>query len=169
MTAVLTPYLRGAPPYQPPYDDEVDAAARRDLGAWTQELPFEAEFDRPPAANPPRPQRTCPLPDPAPWARRFIQAVLESLTGRRPAAQLQAWTSTSVFLGLQRACARSGERRAQPPVAVRSVHVSEPTDGVAEVCAVVLRPDPQGPRYRAVAARLEGVDGQWRCVTLQIG
>jgi hypothetical protein len=48
---------------------------------------------------------------------------------------------------------------------VTSVHVSEPADGVAEIAAVIRR----GPRFHAVAARLEGIDGQWRCVQLQIG
>jgi hypothetical protein len=48
---------------------------------------------------------------------------------------------------------------------VRSVRVSEPHDGVAEVCAVVQ----QGPRCRAIALRLEGIDGRWQCTALQIG
>jgi hypothetical protein len=48
---------------------------------------------------------------------------------------------------------------------VKSVRVCEPVDGVAEVAAVIS----QGGRCRAVAARLEGVDGRWRCVHLQIG
>jgi hypothetical protein len=45
------------------------------------------------------------------------------------------------------------------------VHVSEPADGIAEVAAVVRR----GDRFHAVAARLEGVDGRWRFVHLQVG
>jgi hypothetical protein len=45
---------------------------------------------------------------------------------------------------------------------VRSVHVQERPDGVAEVSATVRR----GGRYAAVALRLEGVDGQWRCTEL---
>lgn len=52
-----------------------------------------------------------------------------------------------------------------PPGRVRSVHVSAPADGVIEMTAVVR----DGGRYRAVAARLEGLDGRWRCVQLQIG
>ena len=48
---------------------------------------------------------------------------------------------------------------------VRSVHVSEPADGVAEACAVV----DTGPRRRAVALRLEGMDGRWQCTALQLG
>jgi hypothetical protein len=45
------------------------------------------------------------------------------------------------------------------------VHVSEPVDGVAEISAVARRDG----RAHAVAARLEGIDGRWRCTALQIG
>jgi hypothetical protein len=45
------------------------------------------------------------------------------------------------------------------------VHVCEPVDGVAEVSAVAHR----SGRAHAVAARLEGIDGRWRCTALQIG
>jgi hypothetical protein len=48
---------------------------------------------------------------------------------------------------------------------LRSIRVCEPADGVAEVSAVVQI----GPRFRAMAARLEGLDGRWRCVRLQLG
>jgi hypothetical protein len=47
---------------------------------------------------------------------------------------------------------------------VKSVRVSEPADGVAEVAAVVLR----GTVYSAAAARLEGFDGRWRAVALEL-
>ena len=43
--------------------------------------------------------------------------------------------------------------------------VSGHVDGVAEVSAVAHR----GGRAHAVAARLEGIDGRWRCTALQIG
>jgi hypothetical protein len=45
---------------------------------------------------------------------------------------------------------------------VRSVHVSEPDDGVAEVCAVFGTPN----RCYAMAMRLEGMDGRWRATQL---
>ena len=38
-------------------------------------------------------------------------------------------------------------------------------DGVVEAAATVR----VGARYRAIAFRLEGLDGRWRCVRLQIG
>lgn len=45
-----------------------------------------------------------------------------------------------------------------------SVRVSEPADGVAEVSAVVRH----GARTRAVALRLEGMDGRWQCTVLSV-
>ena len=46
-----------------------------------------------------------------------------------------------------------------------NLHVTEPADGVAEVAAVLRIEN----RFRALALRLEGLDGRWRCVRLQIG
>jgi hypothetical protein len=48
---------------------------------------------------------------------------------------------------------------------VHSIHIIEPADGVAEIAAIVR----VGERFRAMALRLEGLDGRWRCVRLQIG
>jgi len=45
---------------------------------------------------------------------------------------------------------------------VRSVHVQARADGVAEVCATVRR----GARMTALAFRLEGRSGAWRCTEL---
>lgn len=166
----IAPFVRAAPPYQPPYDDELPPAALRLVIAGSDELPFELPADHGPATSTlaqfPLRRR---LPDPAPWARQFIQAALEALSGRRPVAQLQRWTTPSVLAGIQCSQSRAGPGITRPVVVVRSVHVDEPADAVAEVCAVVSRPDADGPRFRAVAARLEGHTGQWRCVTLQVG
>jgi Family of unknown function (DUF6459) len=105
------------------------------------------------------------LPDPREAGRRFITVTLEALAGRRPLAQLQGMTSLGVYAALT-----SGRRPAwcmqgTAPLIVGAVHACEPVDGVAEVCAVARR----GGRAHAVAARLEGVDGRWRCTALQIG
>lgn len=167
---VLTPYVRTAPPYQPPYDDELPPVALRLVVAGADELPFEPTAVAEPARLAPAqlPLRSR-LPDPAPWAKQFIQAALEALGGRRPVTQLQRWTTPSVLAGIQRARARAEPGVSQPMIVVRPIHVCEPADAVAEICAVVSRPDADGPRFRAVAARLEGHTGQWRCVTLQVG
>jgi hypothetical protein len=105
------------------------------------------------------------LPDPRVEGRRLFLLTLEALAGRRPLAQVQAVTSTGVFAAL------AGGRRpgwctgSSSPMLVGRVHVSEPVDGVAEVSAVARRDG----RAHAVAARLEGIDGRWRCTALQIG
>jgi hypothetical protein len=46
-----------------------------------------------------------------------------------------------------------------------SVRICQPTDGVAEVSATVR----SGARARAIAFRMEGVDGRWRVTALDIG
>jgi hypothetical protein len=105
------------------------------------------------------------LPDAREAGRRLITLALEALAGRRPLAQLQSSTSLAVFAAL------SGGRRPRwcvegsSPLVVGPVHACEPVDGVAEVVAVARR----AGRAHAVAARLEGIDGRWRCTALQIG
>lgn len=109
--------------------------------------------------------RRSELPDARDAGRRLITLTLEALAGRRPLAQLRPMTSGGVFAAL------SGGRRpawctaGTAPLVVGRVHVCEPVDGVAEVATVVRR----GGRAHAVAARLEGIDGRWRCTALQIG
>ncbi|MFP5347666.1 MAG: Rv3235 family protein [Actinomycetes bacterium] len=48
---------------------------------------------------------------------------------------------------------------------VKKVRVCEPADGVVEGCGVVV----QGDRVRAVAVRLEGMDGRWRATAVEVG
>lgn len=109
------------------------------------------------------------LPEPGPWAQRLLQAVLESLAGRRSPAQLQYWTSWGVYRDIVRVAQRTGQNRPGAPrgerVNITRIRVCEPADGVAEVCAVARRDG----RWHAVAARLEGIDGRWRCVSLTVG
>jgi len=100
--------------------------------------------------------------DPRPWAGRFVVALFEALSGRRPLAQLMPWTDPRLYAELARR-QRSGQPL--PPTTIQSVHVSEPSDGIAEVCAVVRR----AGRCRAVAIRLESAGGRWRCTVLQMG
>jgi hypothetical protein len=120
------------------------------------------------------PQRTTStmLPAPTPWAGRLVQAVIEVVSGVRPVTQLVRWTTAPVYEALcarvARPAANTGSRdpaTIRLAEVVRSVRVSEPRDGVAEVCAIVQ----QGPRCRAIALRLEGIDGRWQCTALQIG
>jgi hypothetical protein len=105
------------------------------------------------------------LPDPRDAGRRLVTTTLEALAGRRPIGQVGPLVTPGVYAAL------AGRRRPRwcsegnAPIAVGPVHVCEPVDGVAEVSAVVRR----AGRAHAVAARLEGIDGRWRCTAVQIG
>ena len=105
------------------------------------------------------------LPDPRIAGRRLLTLTLEALAGRRPLTQVQPLTALGVYAAL-----KSGRRprwcvEGTAPVLLGPVHVCEPVDGVAEVSAVARR----SGRAHAVAVRLEGMDGRWRCTALQIG
>ncbi len=105
------------------------------------------------------------LPDPRIAGRRLLVLTLEGLAGRRPLTQVQALTSLGVYTALCRGRRPRWCAGGTAPVLVGPVHVCEPVDGVAEVSAVARR----SGRAHAVAARLEGLDGRWRCTALQIG
>ncbi len=112
------------------------------------------------------PRRTplAQLPDARPFARALVQRLLEVLAGLRPLSQLQRDTTFELFTELEETLAGAA-RPAGPrptPRDVRSVHVQARPDGVAEVCATVRR----SGRTSALALRLEGVDGAWRCSAL---
>lgn len=163
------PTVRRVPLLEPPYDDELPDGQLR-LVPQREELPFDEpqprRFEHDIDFFDPQPTPRRDLPEPARWARRFLQAVVETLAGGRPSTQLQEWTNTTVHGQVVRAASeRSWLSSAAALPVVRSVHASEPADGVAEVCAVVQR----GRHYAAVAARLEGFDGRWRCVALELG
>lgn len=104
------------------------------------------------------------LPDPAPWAARLTQALVEVLAGQRPVAQLVRWTSGEVYDRLRRRCAVTRVCDTDLRALVRTVSVTEPVDGVAEVAALVRR----GPRCTALALRLEGLDGRWQCTAVEL-
>jgi Family of unknown function (DUF6459) len=105
------------------------------------------------------------LPDARLAGRRLVTLTLEALAGRRPLAQLQPMTSPGVFAALSAGRRPRWCAEGTSPLIVGAVHVCEPVDGVAEVTAVARR----AGRAHAVAARLEGIDGRWRCTALQIG
>jgi hypothetical protein len=170
--------LRPVPRIDGPYDDELPEPATAVHGSLALAFPAPSRCGVPLRLVPPAdgndsapledgPTRRDALPDPRPWTARLAQAVAEVLAGARPAAQLSRVATLDVLRLLERSSGRLGARRDCPtrrPV-VSSVHVSEPRDGVAEVCAVV----DTGPRRRALAMRLEGADGRWRCTALQVG
>jgi hypothetical protein len=105
------------------------------------------------------------LPDARDAGRRLFTCTLEALAGRRPLLQVQGMTSLGVFTSLAQRRRPLWCAEGTGPILVGPVHVCEPVDGVAEISAVARR----GGRAHAVAARLEGIDGRWRCTALQIG
>ncbi len=107
------------------------------------------------------------------WATRFAQAVVEVVAGHRPPGQLVRWTSRTVYRDLERrtrlaqraATAASGMpvQRSTLRPQVRSVHVCRVGAGVAEVSVHVRH----GRRSRALAVRLEAVQGRWTCTAME--
>ena len=159
------------PAHEPPLEDRRGALRLVPAGAPQLALPLRIPASAPdqdPVFGPQITDRQ-DLPEPGPWARRLLQAVLESLAGHRSPTQLQYWTSWTVYRDIVRVAQRTGQSRpgARPGerVNVSRIRVCEPADGVAEVCAVARRDG----RWHAVAARLEGIDGRWRCVSLTVG
>lgn len=104
------------------------------------------------------------LPPARPVAHALVQGLLEVLAGVRPVSQLQPGTTPELFAQLETFVhGRPRSAGARPLTgAVRSLHVQERPEGVAEICATVRR----GPRMAAVALRLEGIGGRWCCTQL---
>jgi len=82
------------------------------------------------------------------------------LSGQRPVAQLRVHCAPEVFAGLQGRPARRGALGH-----LLNVRVCEPADGVAEISVVFRRAE----RVRALAFRIQGLDGRWRITALQTG
>lgn len=158
-----------APALAPPYDDERRDVPAGRLGGTTLPLPFPI-----PSAAVPRLRLvaapvavTASLASPAPWSARFVRVLLEAFAGLRPISQLGAWASSDVCRVLSRRMGAADRCRDRRRAAgnLRSLHVSTPAAGVAEVCAIVAF----GDRIRAIALRVEASDGQWRCTELEVG
>jgi hypothetical protein len=98
------------------------------------------------------------LPSARQWSMRLVHALVEVVNGSRPAAQLNRWITPEVMSQLQSQIARNK----MPRLGVRSIHVHETDDGVAEVSSVFGTPN----RSFALALRLEGLDGRWRATSL---
>jgi hypothetical protein len=164
--------LLPVPVNAPPYDDELPtrpAARTTPLGPLRAlaPLPLRLVPDLPPQLDDedaPLRTPTGALPPARPVAHALVQGLLEVLAGVRPVSQLQRSTTPALFEQLERVVHSRPRPAGSRPVtgAVRSLHVQQRPDGVAEVCATVRR----GPRMAAIALRLEGVGGRWCCTEL---
>ena len=145
---------------------QVDAVPAPSLRLVTREPALDLDTDPAVAVVP---TARADLPDPGPWTGQLVQAVLEVLAAERPRQQLVRWLAPDVYADLGVRLAAAPRRPAPRAVGrarrtVSSVHVFEPADGVVEATVVVTG----GVRARAVAVRLEGWDGRWRCTRLAI-
>lgn len=108
-----------------------------------------------PAAAPPEVTRAAVI---------VARALLEVLSGWRPASQLSRWTSYPLQQDLER---RAPRRPVGARLQLRRIRVSEPAAGIAEVCATA--DDPVQRRVRVIALRLEDRRGEWIVTRLQAG
>ena len=167
-------HLVSAPVSAPPYDDELPAGPQLRLVpalppvaprrlprplispvTEMQELDAWLAAERTPTAD---------LPPTRPYARSLVQVLVEVLAGVRPLAQLRRETTPELYASIESSLARSPRPAGSRPDgrAVRSVHVQERPEGIVEVCATVVR----AGRVAALALKLEGQDGRWRCTEL---
>lgn len=119
----------------------------------------------------PQPTPTADLPDPVPLLRSLTQGVLEVIAGVREVDQLARWFTEDAFHSLvvranlsARARSARGIVPARPTFQILSIRETTPVDGVVEAVVVVAGPG----RTRAVAIRLEGLDGRWRTSSLAV-
>ena len=105
------------------------------------------------------------------FAARFAQAVVEVIGGDRGVHQLMRWTTEDVYADLMRRShalqrATPGDQRLRRVRAtVRSVHLFRPHEDAAELSVHVRH----GQRSRAIAGRIERIEGRWRCTVLDFG
>ena len=105
------------------------------------------------------------------FSARFAQAVVEVIGGDRGVHQLMRWTTEWVYADLMHRThalqrATSGDQRLRRVRAtVRSVHLFRPHEDAAELSIHVRH----GHRSRAIAARIERIEGRWRCSVLDFG
>ena len=165
--------VRPIPEISPPVIDS-RMAVLQELSPFIQgtlAIRFTGEYDPVKAPDDQRyfgPQRTLAsdLPEPEAWVRCIAQALVEVMSGARPAPQVIRWTTPEVYSAVARRNAASSRRTMVARRAiVRQVRICEPVDGVVEACAVVV----DSGRVRALAMRLTGVDRRWVVSALQVG
>ncbi|MFC4058079.1 Rv3235 family protein [Planomonospora corallina] len=163
------PRINPSPVAEPPYDEEhpsreagAGAAAPYRRGPYVQgTLALTAEPE--PVAPPPRRPLVWGPPGAVPDERRLRalgQAVVEILAGRRPPASVSCHLTRRAHAELIRAgkvfdCTR--------PPRVGAPHISQPRDGVVEMCLLAHC----GERSRVLALRLERRGVQWLCTDFE--
>jgi len=107
------------------------------------------------------------LPDAQQWSARLALAIVQTLLGQRPAAQLNRWMVEDVLAAISMAQRHNLKVRGRTaiPAALHSVRVQHPGPEVAEVSAHVVI----GKRSTAMAFRLEALGDRWLCTALELG
>jgi hypothetical protein len=99
------------------------------------------------------------LPEIERWTLAFLIQVIEIIVGRRSLQQIARSAHRYTFNSISK---KIGSFREIPRI--RSIHRSQPIEGVIEMNVVLLFKD----RARALVARFEGVDKRWICTELEI-
>lgn len=118
-----------------------------------------------------QPAKASALPDPTPLLENLTRCVIEILAGARELEQISRWVSDEVYRHLlkrvvlsARARAAKNQPAARPNFVIGSTVFSEPRDGAVEAVVIVRG----RARTRAVAVRLEGLDGRWRATAINV-
>lgn len=157
--------LLPAPDCEPPYDDELPDGRPLPLRPARLRPSPPLRLVPPPAGPEPTDRSASALPPAKPFAQALVQRLLEVAAGVRPVAQLQRDTTLDVYEALERLLVTRPRAAGARPDArsIRSVRVQDQGGGVVEAFATVRR----GARYGAIAFRLEGSGGRWRCTQLE--
>lgn len=118
-----------------------------------------------------QPSDRAALPDPEPLLENLTRCVIEVLAGARDLEQMARWVTDDVYRHLlkrvvlsTRARQAKGSVASRPTFTIGSITVCEPHDGVVESVVIVRG----RARTRAVAIRLEGLDGRWRASAINV-
>lgn len=107
------------------------------------------------------------LPDAQQWSAKLALAIIQTLAGQRPAAQLNRWVVEEVLVAIsiyqRRGLSQHG--RIAVPATLRSIRIQHPDPEVAEVSAHMAI----GQRSVAMAFRLEALGDRWLCTALELG
>ncbi len=107
----------------------------------------------------PQPTSASELPELHTWTLKFVVSVLEIWAGKRQPAQLSRWCHQKIYHELLR---NVGSQ--QDVGRVRTLHQSEPLDGICESTVTVR----YGGRLRSLVVRFEGIDKRWLCTALTL-
>ena len=118
-----------------------------------------------------QPSPRAALPDPEPLLENLTRCIIEVLAGARELEQIARWVTDDVYRHLLKRVVLSSRARqakgvvaSRPTFGVGSITVCEPRDGVVEGVVIVRG----RARTRAVAIRLEGLDGRWRATAVNV-